>query len=323
MNGQLGFENSEYNFGPLEALISIVIILVPFFTAMLKINLIRLSRVLTPKLRFQQPEKYLHTTTKCLLKKYQNVENDFAYNYLKKHAIVGGKCDSSIGEFKLEENYVNKTVAQMIDCFEHLSHYCSVTESCISHDKFDDFVKQMVKIIPQLSDEDIIRVLSDLARFPSTPNAHSKNFYNLWSELDVVCDNRIKLWKFPELLRVAQLWYTLGLCRTGKYTWNAIRKISRRFHKLTGKQLVETMFYLNLCRKSLQMFDIEAKFLEVLDELDINEIGIVSIAFFKTESKIRNFKLVENLFHKTIQHANEIQDITLVNILKVRIGFNL
>lgn len=286
---------------------------------MLKLNLTRLSRVLTPILRLKQTEKFLHTTNRCLVKKYQNVENDFAYNFLKKHAIVEEKSDSSLSEFKLEENFANKTSIELIECFENLSHHCSITESCISNDKFDSFVKELIKIIPQLNDEEIIRVLSDLSRFPPTPNAHSKNFYNLWSELDVVCNERIKLWKFSELLRVAQLWYTLGLCRTGEYTWNAIRKISRRFHKLTGKQLVETMFYLNLCRKSLQMFDIEAKFLEVLDELNINEIGIVSIAFFKTESKIRNFKLIESLFHKTIEHSHEIQDITLVNILKVNI----
>lgn len=81
------------------------------------------------------------------------------------------------------------------------------------------------------------------------------------------------------------------------------------------------MFYLNLSRKATaSMFDIEVRFIHYFDELSIDEIGVICIGFFKTETRIHNSKLLEKIYRRTIDSIDDIKGITLVNILKVSFG---
>lgn len=97
----------------------------------------------------------------------------------------------------------------------------------------------------------------------------------------------------------------------------ALVKICRRVDRLTPKELVEAMFYLGICRKKgILMMEVETRFVEVFDSLDVNEIGIICLAFFKTESKIHTPGLLDLIYEKATKDVDQLQDITMVNIMK-------
>lgn len=94
-------------------------------------------------------------------------------------------------------------------------------------------------------------------------------------------------------------------------------KIARRIHQLSPNMFVETMFYLTTARTKIPMVDAERHFLDIMDELNINEISIVSLAFFKTESKLLNHETISKIYSKTIENIDSISEISLVSILKI------
>lgn len=144
----------------------------------------------------------------------------------------------------------------------------------------------------------------------------TKNFFDLWSALDASCVQRMSNWQYAVLLKVCNLWLKLHLSKFGDFTGKAIYKLTRRVDKLPAKALVETMFYLTVCRREVVMMDVETRFLKIFNELDINEIGIMCLAFFKTETKIKTFKLIDKIYDKTISEADKVESLTIVNILK-------
>lgn len=90
----------------------------------------------------------------------------------------------------------------------------------------------------------------------------------------------------------------------------------RRVDKLPANAFVEAMFYLNVCRTDISMPDVEKRFIAVFPELNINEIGIVCLSFFKTEKKILTGELLDLIFDRTIEEISSMRDISLANILK-------
>lgn len=123
-------------------------------------------------------------------------------------------------------------------------------------------------------------------------------------------------WKYPQVLRVCNLWLKLYLSKVGAFTKKALFKICKKVDKLPADAFVEAMFYLNVCRTEIAMAEVELRFLKLFDELDINEISIICLSFFKTEKKIYTFELLEKLYDKTIKEIDNIEDISLVSILK-------
>lgn len=76
------------------------------------------------------------------------------------------------------------------------------------------------------------------------------------------------------------------------------------------------MFYLGICRKKVEMMDVEKQFVKVFDSLDVNEMGIICLAFFKTETKVHTRELLDMIYDKATKHVDQLEDITMVNIMK-------
>lgn len=258
----------------------------------------------------------LHTTSIVTLKKYPHNELALTSKFVPGYKFEIDESEQSPIAFVLEQSYKGKSPDDLISTFNVLSHHCKNTETCISSDDYDEFIQNLVLKLKNLSDDKILRVLEDLNRFPQAQNTYTKNFHELWKELDKECIERSRNWKYPQMLKVCNLWLMLHLCRIGDYTGKVVSKITRRVDRLSKDAFLEVMFYLSICRIKIPLTDVETKFLEVIDTLTINEIGIVCLAFFKTESSIRDAKLIDKIYDRTIKSIASIEDITLVNILK-------
>lgn len=280
------------------------------------ISRFNISRVLKGVNRIPLSKRCLHVSTVSNEKKFVNFETEFVYKFVQNYDQEKIECKQTFQNFKFNEDLTGKTTAELVEAFEALSHHCANTQTEISCDDYDKFVNQFVKEIAKFKDEEIMKVLSDMPRFSQTKGTSSKNFQPLWETLDEVCCSRMINWKLPTLLKVSNLWYKNHLAKLGRFTGNALIKMCRRIRQFTAKELVEAMFYLTVCRRKINMIDVEKRFLSVFDQLDINEIGIICLAFFKTESKMHNRELIEKIYDRTTQDIEIIEDITIVNIMK-------
>lgn len=142
-------------------------------------------------------------------------------------------------------------------------------------------------------------MLVDLTRFPKLPSPKSRNYSELWNAIDHECWERSKYWRFPLLLKVMNAYYRLGINRISNFNRKALLKMSSKIDKLEPQALVEMMFYQCIIRsQEVPMYTIEARLVEIIRDLTLNEIGIIGLAFFKRESKIYNTKLLDMMYER-------------------------
>ncbi|KAG5684956.1 hypothetical protein PVAND_014162 [Polypedilum vanderplanki] len=235
----------------------------------------------------------------------------FVPNYVKEERLI---LDQNI--FKIEENYNDKTPSEIVDIFKELSYHGLKMEKRVMDPEFEPIIKAVIENIKKMTDEEIVQILVDLTRFHGTPPGEPK-YYEFWSQIDDNCWDRYRTWKWPMLLKVMNVFYKLGINRSSKYCHKALIKLSRKIDLLPPRILVEMMFYQSVIRhKDVPMFDVEVRLNQVIDDLTVDEIGIVCLSFFKTETKIRDQNILIKIYKRVIEEISEIKEITLVNFLK-------
>jgi hypothetical protein len=202
--------------------------------------------------------------------------------------------------------------------FEKVAHHCEMKNICLSSERFDGLVDAITKNSSNFSDDQIIHLLTCLRLFPETESPKTRNFLDIWSALNDTCVDRIRDWKTDQLLYVADHWYMLNLSKIGKYTWQALRKVSRHIRRLKPEQLVQTMFYINQTRTGVEnMIDFEISLNEHMDGMTLDEISVLCVGFFKTKTPLRQNDVIERVYRRLINEAETVKDISLTNILKV------
>jgi hypothetical protein len=201
--------------------------------------------------------------------------------------------------FKIESDYSGKSTEEMVQTFERLSYHCNAMQSLISEEKYDPIVNAVIQKLPDMNDEEIVKVFVDLTRFPLciTPRAH--NYADLWNKIDDEFWERSKYWRFPLLLKIMSLYYRLGLNRISAFNTKCMLKMARKIEEMSPQMLVELMFYQSIIRhKDVPMYTIEKQVMNLFDQFNIDELGIIGLAFFKRESKILNPQLIDKLYEK-------------------------
>jgi hypothetical protein len=259
------------------------------------------SRISASDFNHNQLSKSI-STSENINAKYNNasVETKFIAQFIPNY--VGQQNEKFIFNhnlFKIEDDYSEKSVQEMLDIFEELSCYCEKMEIKLSREEYKGLIEALISKLPQMSDEEICKVLVNLTKFPSEDNLKAKNFCELWNQLDSECWMRSKFWKSEELLKYMYIFYKLGLSKTSKFKHKALLKLARKTDDLEPRMLVEMMFYQSFIRhKDVSMYNIEARFNQIFNKLNINEIGIVSLAFFKREAKLLKEELIEKVYRR-------------------------
>ncbi|XP_067641278.1 FAST kinase domain-containing protein 5, mitochondrial isoform X2 [Eurosta solidaginis] len=212
----------------------------------------------------------------------------------------------------------NITMEELLNAFTELTQYCIRTNTCISDERFQQFCQLFAKHSEQLNDAQLLTTLCQLAQLPTEATPRAPNYMEIWNSLDIECCRRIERWSTNELLLACDAWYALGLARTSGYVSEALCKVGRKIRRLKSEQLVQSMFYCNLLRRRVyDMFDYEVRLLNYVDSMSLQELGVMSMGFFKTQTPIRNPELLVKLFTRLEAELNTVDDITLVAIIKV------
>ncbi|KAL5278048.1 FASTKD5 family protein [Megaselia abdita] len=275
-----------------------------------------------------QNHRRLHTTPIFQAKLFVDRENSHAHNILssnaEKYKLFTELTISPVQSTKEDDllsrlNSSEVTPSTVIKDFQFIASYCKNTETCISEDRFDLFVDNFTDNCRKFTESQVIEALQLLTLLPETPSVRSKNFLELWTSLDQACVSKADDWDIDTQLKVADAWYSLNLAKISDYVWLVMKKAGRKIRKLTPSQLVHVMFFCNVTRKPVlgEMIDFEMNLKEIVEELTIDEIAVMSMGFFKTKTPLRDVRFIEYLYKRLTSEISTVSDITFVSLLKI------
>ncbi|KAL9883815.1 FAST kinase domain-containing protein 5, mitochondrial isoform 1-T1 [Glossina fuscipes fuscipes] len=273
----------------------------------------------------------LHSSQSRTAKIFKDHENIYAHQVLEQSAnpyqlfslhkqehFAYTDLDESILSLKSDEKINKDELKILFENFKAVAFYCKATNSTISEQRFNAFINRYCEGVSLLSDEQLLESLRLLLVLPKEESVRADNFIELWNALDVECCRRIENWDTNELLLVCDAWYKLDLARICDFVKEALRKMGRKVRKMTASQLVQTMFLCNVMRCSLyEMMDFEVNLAHYVQNMSLDELGVMSMGFFKTQTRLRNPELLDNLYKRLINELDTAKDITLVAILKI------
>uniref|UniRef100_A0A182IIX8 RAP domain-containing protein n=1 Tax=Anopheles atroparvus TaxID=41427 RepID=A0A182IIX8_ANOAO len=272
----------------------------------------------------------IHLTAHVAVKKFVDSENDYASAVLQTMQLQKGtELYSNAASLKTHDlkrlldsldgcrHDTEKIVQLLSDIAVSIRSEADGSLS-IQDRRFNDFVNEFMHSVPNFTDAQLSRALHALGAIGEKASVHDPNYLSLWTSLDSECLERIVNWNVDTLLHMADSWYPLRLARHGKYTNKALWKISNRLRKLPPKQLVKTVFYINLTRVPLEnMMDIEVNFNQNFATFSIDDVAVLCMGFFKTETPVRSSELLEQIYDKLIVNLASVEDIALTAILKL------
>lgn len=278
-------------------------------------------------LSVSQNHRRLHKTAYYHAKLFVDRENSHAHEVLVSSQKYNIFTELSTSPFpETHENELlsllkpsEVTPSSVIKDFQFIASYCNNTETCISEDRFDMFVDNFTSNCHRLTESQVIEALELLTLLPATKSVRSKNFVELWSALDKACVENADNWDINQQLKVADAWYALNLAKFSEFVWLIMKKAGRRIRKLTPSQLVHVMFFCNVTRKPVlgEMIDFEMNLKQIVDQLTIDEIAVMSMGFFKTKTPLRDVRFIEYLYKRLTSELSTVNDISLVSLLKI------
>ncbi|KAG4073306.1 hypothetical protein HA402_002651 [Bradysia odoriphaga] len=264
------------------------------------------------------------TVSKTSINNAINDEFKFAHSVLEinpKYRVLRGeqndKNDVASVAIDFDQNWRDLTTSGVVECLETIKNYCKQNGTTISDEKFDEFVNVCTDRCFDFTDSQLIQSLQILNRYPLTESSKSRNFVELCRAFDDACVERIDSWDNNTILYVCDHWHMLQLGRLNKFSLRGCLKVRKNLRKLPPHQLVQLMFYLSIKRvKKLDMFEIETNLEKSLDEFSLDEIAVLCIAFFKTQTEFRHPELIEKIFKRTLREIDTVQSIAFTCILK-------
>lgn len=273
--------------------------------------------------------RHLHSATRLQRKNFVDTENAYAHSILESNPnyIVFRSSTYDADKFPItldltadyfaERNWHDQSPAEILKSFHSLVGYCKHTDICLSSGKFDSFVNAFTEKCFEFDDNQLSEALQCMIQLPECPSSTTRNFVECWNSLDDNCVERLKDWQTDHILYVCDLWYQLRLAKMNTYNWHAIKKLGRKLQRLSPSQLVQSMFYCNLLREPMvEIFDFEHNLAKCIAQLSLDEIGVMCMGFFKTQTSIKSAALVQTIIERLLSEIGTVSDITCVNLMK-------
>ncbi|CAK1578318.1 unnamed protein product [Parnassius mnemosyne] len=268
----------------------------------------------------------LHESPKLYVKMFMEHENKYAYNIMQNqgYAVNINFEDSKMLITKhsiqdlLSQDWSKNISKNIFETFPILGALCAEQNLCITDKMFDDFIDNLTDNLKVASDDELKSIFYSLLKWPETESIRSRNYIEVWAALDDECLRRINRWSYDEMLTYVTLFYMLNVTRVSDFSYKCLLKLSGKAKKLTPAQLVKTMFFIGVQRKSPKdIHNLEVCITDHFDKFTVDELAIISMGFFKSKTPIRNMELVTNLANKIIDNSTSIHEISLAALLKI------
>lgn len=268
----------------------------------------------------------IHSSSLLAVKMHLELENQYAYQILVNKGYAISLNSVFEPELLTEEQFLNlvqanwsqKSSSQIFEAFSILAKYCFDNKLCISDKIFDSFIDHLTDNIKHATDEELKDLFHALNKFPEPPSIRLRNYIEVWVALDDECYKRCINWSHDELLSYASLFYMLSVIKHSDYSLKSLNKLASKAKQLTPGQLVQTLFYVGIIRKSpFDMHNLEVRMNDHFSEFTIEDLAIMSMGFFKSKTPIRDRELVLKMIDSVIDNAKTIHEVSLAAILKL------
>lgn len=219
----------------------------------------------------------------------------------------------------LEQDWNSMTSAEIVSAVKKLSY-----NICYSDEKLNPlkYVKAFNTLnIKKLIDDHLITMMQHLVPFRNHMN-QSDCYRNLCVGIDRECIIRFLRLPIERTLYLCDVLYQLTPknCKNfySQYIWHSIKRLGSKPQKLSPQQLVQVLFFLNIYRKlPINMYELEYRLQQCIDDLSINELAIAMLGFFKTSTKIRNKDLVNYIIQRTTAEIDVVDTVSIAGIIKL------
>lgn len=278
-------------------------------------------------------QRHFRLSSTCFAKQFKETENEFAHRVLALAGISNivkpedltpfltkQLSDQTLLNPLLAKDWRECSIDELFAGLESVTIFCKNFNIQISDKKFNELVDAFADRRYELSDDQLLASLKLLMVLPETPHRNTRNYWDLWLAIEQVCLERLPDWDLGKRLLFTDHFYQLNLGRTSKLTYQVVMKMGRNIPKLPKDQLLQMLFYLNVTRSPIdEMIDIERNLIKSMDAMTIDEVSVICMGFFKTQTRIRNPVVLEKLYDKLRANLSTVDNIPLVNIFKVRI----
>lgn len=279
-------------------------------------------RFRVPQLSVTAPS-CLHTCSTTLAKSFVDGENNFAHNVLVRlgNYNLMSSCPALpevVTEPASLATPVDVSNRQLLEHLQRTAQYCRGQQITISDVRFDGIVDLFLDRISTLTDEELLSTVRILTIFPATQGVGARNFLEMWTALDDECLRRLDDWSTEQRLLACDHWFKLNMAKVAKFPMQSTKRLGRNLRRLSPSQLVQTLFYVNMLRKTtLEMFPFEERLAKVIDDLSTDEIAIMSMGFFKTQTKLNIPEVAQKVYERLYEDCLTLPDISLTAILKI------
>lgn len=256
-------------------------------------------------------------------KLFIDTENAFAFNNLPPldpqfNTENQKKPNLTLEQFEqiLDHNFRLASPQKIVETFEIVKNYSIENQLALSDPRFDKLIDGLMDNCEKLTDDELFHLLKNISEYPPCESINSHNYHDLWSCLDDICCWKMGCWDIDKKFAFANIWYKLNLGRVSDYIFEVLDGLPSKSKRLSKKHLLYTYFYVNICRKKQVDFNFEHALLQQIKKCNIDELGIVSMAYFKSQSKIKLRPILSELVKAAGKHSSTIHEITLTSILK-------
>ncbi|XP_027228718.1 FAST kinase domain-containing protein 5, mitochondrial [Penaeus vannamei] len=273
----------------------------------------------------------LHSGTVLFVKEFRDTENEHAHAVLRSlpaYSATTVACGDSFSHIFHQYHalplsnldWERCSAEEVANGFIAMSQQCLHRPMDLEDSQHSGLCTVLTDRLTHLSDNQLLMVLSALTLWPPTSSTTTPNFVAIWNALDKVCTDRMRRWDMTRMFLVADHWFALRLSRISMYNVQMTRILGKRVTSMEPSQLVQYLFYANLSRKLepfIVMRELEKRLIEVLKDISIEELGVIAMGFFKTQTFLKNEKLIDAIIEKTQNNLECVSDASLCAILKV------
>ncbi|XP_011297761.1 uncharacterized protein [Fopius arisanus] len=136
--------------------------------------------------------------------------------------------------------------------------------------------------------------------------------------LDDECYRRGIDWDADDLLMTCDLFYHLRRARQSKFIGFAMKKLGLKPTKMSSDNYPHYMYLLSIGRKPyINMYELEYRLEAIVEEFNAEELAVIAMGFFKTETSIRNPALSGHIVQKCVDNMNNLDEIFISAVMKM------
>lgn len=260
------------------------------------------------------------------VKSYYEHENNFLFNVLNSTPTADNVSLSANEQIILDEvtftSYLNKdwrssNASDIVRAFKTVKQFCIEHNISFDDPRFDSLVDGLMDHCEHLTDHELLDLLKCMAEYPVCTAFNSHNYHDMWSCLDDICCWKMPTWDVNTLFAFSNAWYKLKLGKLCDFVFETLNRLVKKADNLSKDQLVHIFFLFNTCRKRPVDFEYENALKYKINEMNIDELAVVALGFFKTQSKIKLESIMGCMIQEVTSKALGIHEISLTAIMKI------